>query len=86
MATFTTLLSSRAELLNWPMLPWLIFSSFVGGIVAYAILIAVVGARQVRMVYQRHELAITRICGVIFIGFAINALLHAVPGLLANKT
>jgi threonine/homoserine/homoserine lactone efflux protein len=65
------------------LLPWLIFSSFVGGIVAYAILITVIGAR---MVYQRHELAITRICGVIFIGFAINALLHAVPRLLANKT
>jgi threonine/homoserine/homoserine lactone efflux protein len=67
------------------MLPWLIFLSFVGGIVAYAILIAVVGARRVRTVYQRHELAITRICAVMFIGFAINALLHAVPGVLTNK-
>ena len=67
------------------MLPWLIFLSFVGGIVAYAILIAVVGAQRVRTVYQRHELAITRICGVMFIGFAVNALLHAVPGLLASK-
>jgi hypothetical protein len=37
------------------------------------------------MLYQRHELAITRICGVMFTGFAINALLHAVPGLLTNK-
>ena len=84
MATFTAALQ-RAELFDWSMLPWLIFSSFVGGIVAYAILIAVIGARQVRMVYQRHELAITRICAVMFIGFVINALLHAVPGLLANK-
>ena len=85
-ATFTALLSSRAELLNWEMLPWLIFLSFIGGLAAYAILIAVVGARHVRTLYQRHELAITRVCGLMFIGFAINALLHAVPGLLANKT
>jgi len=84
-ATFTALLSSRAELLNWSMLPWLIFLSFLGGIGAYAILIGIVGARRVRTLYQRHELAITRLCGVMFIGFAINALLHAVPGLLANK-
>ena len=84
-ATFTALLSSRAELLNWSMLPGLIALSFVGGLLAYAILIGVVGARRVRSLYQRHELAITRLCGVMFIGFAINALVHALPGLMPNK-
>lgn len=84
-ATFTALLSSRAELLTWSMLPWLILLSFVGGLMAYAILIGIVGARQVRTLYQRHELAITRLCGVMFIGFAINALAHALPGLVTNK-
>ncbi|WP_460117340.1 LysE family translocator [Pseudomonas sp. S2_C03] len=84
-ATFTALLSSRAELLNWAMLPWLIVLSFVGGLIAYAILVGIVGARQVRSLYQRHELLITRLCGVMFIGFAINALLHALPGLMPNK-
>ncbi|WLI11414.1 MULTISPECIES: LysE family translocator [Pseudomonas] len=84
-ATFTALLSSRAELLQWSMLPWLIILSFIGGLLAYAILIGIVGARQVRTLYQRHELAITRLCGVMFIGFAINALVHALPGLVTNK-
>lgn len=84
-ATFTALLSSRAELLSWSMLPGLIALSFLGGLGAYAILIGVVGARQVRSWYQSHELAITRVCGVMFIGFAINALLHALPGLIGNK-
>ncbi|MGP0016851.1 LysE family translocator [Pseudomonas sp.] len=84
-ATFTALLSSRAELLQWSMLPWLIFLSFLGGVAAYAILIGVVGARRVRAFYQRHELIITRLCGVMFIGFAINALVHALPGLMPNK-
>jgi threonine/homoserine/homoserine lactone efflux protein len=54
-------------------------------LLAYAILIGVVGARRVRTMYQRHELAITRLCGVMFIGFAINALVHALPGLMPNK-
>ncbi|MHC8355361.1 hypothetical protein ACYZTL_09005 [Pseudomonas sp. LB3P81] len=81
----TALLSSRAELLHWSMLPWLIVLSFVGGLIAYAILIGIVGARQVRCLYQRHELAITRLCGVMFIGFAINALVHALPGADAEQ-
>ena len=83
-ATFTALLSSRAQLLTWDMLPWLIALSFVGGAAAYLILIGVVGAGQVRTVYQRHELLITRLCGVMFIGFAISALTHALPGLLST--
>lgn len=85
-ATFTALLSSRAELLTWSMLPWLIILSFLGGLAAYAILIGIVGARQVRAVYQRHEVLITRLCGVMFIGFAVNALLHALPGLMPGRT
>ena len=80
-ATFTALLSSRAELLTWTMLPWLIALSFVGGAAAYVILVAIVGAGHVRALYQRHELLITRLCGVMFIGFAISALAHALPGL-----
>lgn len=85
-ATFTALLSSRAELLHWSMLPWLITLSFLGGLIAYAILIGIVGASRIRTLYQRHELTITRLCGVMFIGFAINALWHAVPGLLTSRT
>lgn len=80
-ATFTALLSSRAELLTWTMLPWLIALSFVGGAAAYVILVAIVGAGHVRALYQRHELLITRLCGVMFIGFAISALAHALPDL-----
>lgn len=85
-ATFTALLSSRAELLTWGMLPWLIALSFLGGLLAYGILIGIVGARQVRAVYQRHEVLIIKLCGVMFIGFAVNALAHALPGLLGSKT
>ncbi|WP_460042425.1 LysE family translocator [Pseudomonas sp. S2_H01] len=84
-ATFTALLSSRADMLNWSMLPLLILVSTLGGIAAYGIIIGVVGARHVRTVYQRHELTITRLCGVMFIGFAINALMHAVPSLLPRR-
>lgn len=85
-ATFTALLSSRAEALDWSMLPALIALSFLGGLLAYLILIVLVGARQVRTLYMRYELWITRACGVMFIGFAVNALMHAVPGLLPQRS
>ena len=85
-ATFTALLSSRAETLDWSMLPALIALSFVGGLLAYAILVGVVGARHVRTLYTRYELWITRACGVMFIGFAVNALAHALPGLLPRNS
>ena len=84
-ATFTALLSSRAEALDWSMLPALIALSFLGGLLAYLILIVLVGAQQVRTLYMRYELWITRACGVMFIGFALNALMHAVPGLIPRK-
>ncbi|WP_439813640.1 LysE family translocator [Zavarzinia sp. CC-PAN008] len=84
-ATFTALLSSRAATLSWDMLPQLVAISFAGGLAAYAILIAVVGARHVRTLYTRHEVAITRATGVMFVGFALSALIHAVPGLLSRR-
>ena len=51
-----------------------------GGLAVFGI-----GAQRVRTVYQRHEILITKLCGVMFIGFAINALAHALQGLFGSK-
>ncbi len=84
-ATFTALLSARAAELSWGMLPMLVLASLAGGLVSYAILVAMVGAAAVRRTYCRHETLITRLSGVLFIGFAVNALVHAVPGLAGYR-
>lgn len=84
-ATLTALLSAKAGLLTWAMLPALVGASCLGGLAAYLILIGLVGAAAVRRAYRRHEVLITRASGVVFIGFAVHAILHAVPGLLAPK-
>jgi threonine/homoserine/homoserine lactone efflux protein len=84
-ATFTALLSARAAELTWDMLPALVLASLVGGALAYAILVGLVGVAAVRRVYRRHETLITRLSGVLFIGFAVNALVHAVPGLTGQR-
>ena len=84
-ATFTALLSARAAELSWGMLPALVLASLAGGLMSYAILVVLVGAATVRRTYRRHEVLITRLSGVLFIGFAVNALVHAVPGLAGYR-
>ncbi len=84
-ATFTALLSARAAELSWGMLPILVLASLAGGLVSYVILVTMVGAAAVRRTYRRHETLITRLSGVLFIGFAVNALIHAVPGLAGYR-
>jgi len=84
-ATFTALLSAKANLLTWSMLPALVAASCVGGLAAYMMLVAVVGADAVRRSYRRHEILITRTSGLLFMGFAVHALLHAAPGLLPRR-
>lgn len=76
-ATFTALLSSRSHMLTWGMVPVLVLASLAGGLMAYAILVAIVGAAAIRHGYRRHETLITRASGVLFIGFAIHTLIHA---------
>lgn len=84
-ATLTALLSAKADALTWSMLPLLLVACTLGGILAYGILVAVVGAEAVRKTYRRYEVAITRVSGLLFIGFALNALLHSVPGIFATN-
>ncbi|MGO4705368.1 LysE family translocator [Microvirga sp. 2MCAF38] len=84
-ATLTALLSAKAGMLTWGMLPALLVASCLGGVLAYAILVAIIGASAVRRTYRRYEVAITRASGLMFMGFALNALYHAVPGLFVPK-
>jgi threonine efflux protein len=84
-ATFTALLAGHAAALSWASLPALLAAASVGFLAAYVVLIAIIGAAAVRRLYRRHELWITRASGVMFIGFALHAVLHAVPGLLPKR-
>ena len=82
LATFTALLASSSNALDFDALPALLAVSFLGFLVADIILIAIIGARMVRTFYRRHELAIVRMSGLLFMGFAVQAVWHAAPGLL----
>jgi threonine/homoserine/homoserine lactone efflux protein len=82
LATFTALVAGSASALNFDTLPVLLAVSFLGFIVADMLLIAIVGTGAVRRFYRSHERLIVRCSGVLFMGFAAQALFHAAPGLL----
>lgn len=82
LATFTALLAGQADKLDFASLPVLLAASFLGFLAADVLLIAIIGARAVRRFYRAHELAIVRASGVLFMGFAAQAVWHAAPGLV----
>lgn len=82
LATFTALLAGSANALDFSTLPALLGVSFFGFLVADVILVTIIGAGLVRRFYRRHELAIVRLSGLLFMGFAVQAVWHAAPGLL----
>jgi threonine/homoserine/homoserine lactone efflux protein len=85
LATFTALLGGEAGL-DWRSLPKLLAAAACGFILADMVLVLLGGAASVRRFYGRHELAIVRASGVLFLGFAFAALHAGVTGLLASRT
>jgi len=80
-ATFTALLAGHAADLTWLALPPLLGAACAGFLLADCVLVLIAGAPGVRRLYRRHELWIVRASGVLFLGFAAAAALHALPGL-----
>ncbi len=79
-AMFTALLARFASVLDWNAFPPLLAAACVGFIAADAVLITVIGAGVVRRFYRRHALWVTRVSGVLFLGFGMHAIATAAPG------
>ncbi|HQT79186.1 MAG: lysine transporter LysE [Rhodospirillales bacterium 20-64-7] len=80
-AMFTALLAQYARTLSWSAFPSLLAAACVGFITADIILVSVIGAGVVRRFYRRHALWVTRVSGVLFLGFGAHAIATASPGL-----
>jgi threonine/homoserine/homoserine lactone efflux protein len=76
-AMFTALLASHAAALDWTSLSPLLAAACVGFVAADVILITIIGAGPVRRWYRRHALWVTRVSGVIFLGFGLQAIASA---------
>lgn len=82
LATFTALVAGSAGALQFSAMPVLLGVAFLGFLTADVILIGIIGAGAVRRIYRAHERMIVRCSGVLFMGFAAQALWHSAPGLL----
>lgn len=80
-AMFTALLASYANTLDWTSFAPLLGAACAGFILADLLLVAIIGAGVIRRFYRRHALWVTRVSGVIFLGFGVHAIASAGPGL-----
>jgi threonine efflux protein len=80
-AMFTALLADHAGSLGWDAFPPLLGAACAGFIGADLVLLGLVGAGPVRRFYRRHALWVTRVSGVIFLGFGLHAIVTAGSGL-----
>lgn len=85
-AMFTALLAEYAAGLGWGAFPALLGAACVGFVLADVALVTLIGARAVRGFYRRHGLWVTRISGVLFLGFGLHAIVSAGPGLLRRTS
>jgi len=79
-AMFTALLARYASALDWGAFVPLLTAACVGFVAADAVLISVIGAELVRRFYRRHALRVTRVSGVLFVGFGVHAIATAAAG------
>jgi threonine/homoserine/homoserine lactone efflux protein len=79
-AMFTALLTRYASALDWTAFAPLLAAACVGFLVADTVLITVIGAGMVRRFYRRHALWVTRLSGVLFLGFGVHAIAIATAG------
>jgi threonine/homoserine/homoserine lactone efflux protein len=86
LATFTALLSGEAGRLAWSNLPPLLGAACLGFVMGDIVLVSVAGAARERRLYRRHETWIVRASGLVFLGFAVHAVLHALPGLAGRRS
>lgn len=84
-AMFTALLAGHAGALDWSAFVPLLIAACVGFVIADVILVSFIGAGFVRRIYARHALWVTRLSGVIFLGFGLHAIASAGPALWVRR-
>lgn len=80
LSVFTALLADQLGSLTLGTAPLLLASCFVGFLLGDAVLVWLVGTETLRRLYRKHELWLVRLTGLLFVGFAVNTLLHAWQG------
>jgi threonine/homoserine/homoserine lactone efflux protein len=78
---FAALLGPHAAQLGLAIAPWLLAAAMIGVVLGAIMLVAFAGMAFVRRFYARHDLAVTRAAGALFVAFGVSAIATALPGL-----
>ncbi|MBP0579263.1 LysE family translocator [Labrys sp. LIt4] len=84
LATFGALVAPYGDHITWAATPGLIAAAFLGFVAADFILYVAIGLGPVRAFFARYGLWVTRIVGVVFIGFGLKSLLDGARGLASS--
>lgn len=84
-AMFTALLAGQADSIGWEAFPPLLGAAFVGFVLADALLVLIIGSGLVRRLYSRHALWVTRVSGILFLGFGLQAIATSGPALIRSR-
>jgi len=85
LATFGALVAPYGDHITWSATPMLIASALVGFVAADFILFVAIGLPPVRRFFSRHGVWVTRIVGVVFIGFGAKSLFDGAKGLVSAR-
>ncbi len=80
-ALFTAFLAGKGTV-TWSMLPALEAAACLGFLSADVVVVGLVGMHWARRLFRRHEGMITRACGLVFLGFALETALDSAGGLM----
>jgi threonine efflux protein len=78
-AMFTALLAGEAAQLGWNDLPMIVAIATLGSLAGDAIYVYAVGIPAMRRFYEKHEIALNRISGAIFVAFGGKAIYDSLP-------
>lgn len=84
-AMFTALLAGQADSLGWDAFAPLLAAACVGFLLADVLLVAFIGSMLVRRLYSRHALWVTRVSGILFLGFGLQAIATSGPALIRSR-
>lgn len=79
-AMFAALLAGQASSLTWSSLPMLLVAASLGSLLAYLVLVGLVGLPRFRAAYRRHETWVRRASGLMFIAFGGRSIADGLRG------
>jgi threonine/homoserine/homoserine lactone efflux protein len=83
-ATFGALVAPYGDRITWASTPAMIAAAFFGFVAADVVLYIWIGLAPVRRFFLKHGLWITRIVGLVFIGFGAKSLTEGARGLVSR--